>query len=822
MQVPLKWLQEYVDIEGPREELYERITLAGLEVVGIEEIGARWDQDKILVGEVKEIRPHPNADRLTVAVVDYGADEPLAVVTGAPNLRPGDSGVKVAFATEGAMLIDGYATERKYVKLRPSKIRGVASKGMVCSEKELGISDEHEGIMILPADAPVGVPLRDYLGDSVLELDLTNDMAYCTNMAGVGREVAALLGVDYHEPPTQVLAEGEKIAGQVLVEIADPQLCKRYSAALIKGVSIGESPFWMQQRLVRSSVRPINVIVDITNYVMLELGQPLHAFDYHKLRPKPEGGPAAIIVRRALPGEKISTLDGVERDLTEEMLLITDGGGPVAIAGVMGGMESEVTDDTRDILLEAANFDNISIRKTSQTLKLSSEAAVRFGKGIDPELTTVALRRACELMRTLAGGEVAQGFADVYPGFAPLRTIQFKPTEVERLAGISLSTEEIIDLLERLGFECAQATEQDGPLSVTIPSHRLDVSVPADLVEEVARMYGYDRIPVTLMEDELPPQRVNWELEIEERVRDVLAGCGLSEIINYPLTNLESIAKLSPGAEPPDANAYIRIANPLTNDREYMRQTMMNMMLETVWANLRFADRVALFEIGRVYLPVSGENLPEEPRRLCISMTGPRAESSWLGGDADLAGFFDLKGVVETLLERLNVENVSFEPTQHPTFHPGRVARLLAGDVELGLLGELHPTVRDAFDLPANPVCLLELDMEALTEAAHKVEFMKPISRYPAVRQDLAIIVDEGTPGAKVEEAIRSAGGKLLVDVLLFDVYKGEQVPEGKKSLAYSLTYQSLEGTLTDKQVAKLQGRILKKLKRQIGADLRA
>ena len=822
MQVPLKWLEEYVDIECPLEALVERITLAGLEVVGIEEIGAKWDREKILVGEVTEIRRHPNADRLTVAVVDYGDEKPLAVVTGAPNLKPGDSGMKVAFATVGATLIDGYSDELKYIKLKPSKIRGVVSAGMVCSEKELGLSDEHEGILILPRDAPVGQPLRDYMGDVVLELDLTNDMAYCSNIAGVAREIAALTGAEYHEPPHQVRSEGEPIAGQVVVEIADPQLCKRYSAALIRGVSMGQSPFWMQQRLVRSGVRPINVIVDITNYVMLELGQPLHAFDYHKLNPKPEGGPPAIIVRRASPGEKMSTLDGVERDLTKEDLLITDGRGPVAIAGIMGGLESEVTEDTRDILLESANFDNISIRKTSQTLKLSSEAAVRFGKGVDPELTTVALQRACELMRTLAGGEVAQGFADAYPGRAPLRTVQFKPSEVERLAGIRLSTGEIVDMLDRLGFGCAQPAGQDEPLLVTIPSHRLDVTVPADLVEEVVRMYGYDRIPVTLMDDELPPQRGNRELEVEERARDVLVACGLNEIVSYPVTNLESVGKLSPGTEPPDPGAYIRIANPLNSEREYMRQTLMNTMLETVWANLRFTDRVALFEIGRVYLPVPGEGLPEEPRRLCVSMTGPRAESSWLSGDAHSVGFFDLKGVVEALLERLNVEGASFEPTQHPAFHPGRAARLTAGNVDLGILGELHPTVRDSFDLPASPVCLLELDMEALTEATPEAEFMNPISRYPAVRQDLAIIVDEDIPSARVEAVISSAGGKLLVDVTLFDVYRGEQIPRGKRSLAYSLTFQSLDGTLTDKQVAKLQGRILKKLGKQIGADLRA
>jgi len=823
MYVPLKWLEEYVDLEGPLDELFERITIAGLEVVSVNEIGSDWDRDKILVGEVVEVRPHPNADRLTIAVVDCGAGEPQAVVTGAPNLKVGDSGVKVVFAKAGATLIDGHSDDLKRIKLKPNKIRGVLSAGMVCSEKELGLSDEHEGILILPDDAPVGLPLRDYMGEVVVELDLTNDMAYCTNMVGIAREVAALTGAKLHEPAIELHAQGAPIAGQVSVEIADPELCRRYSAALIKGVSVGASPFWMQQRLKHCGVRPINVIVDITNYVMLELGQPLHAFDYHKLAPKPEGGPPAIIVRRARPGEKMTTLDGVERDLTEDMLLISDGRGPVAIAGVMGGLESEVADETRDILLEAANFDNISIRKTSQVLKLSSEAAVRFGKGIDPELTTAALERACELMRTLAGGEVARGFEDVYPHPAPLRTIEFKPSEVDRLAGIHLETDEIVDMLGRLGFQCARTTGRDGRLLVTVPSHRLDVNYPADLVEEVARIYGFERIPETLMDDELPPQRGNKDLEIAERVRDVLVGCGLNEVITYPLTNLESVARLSPEAEQPDPAAYVRIANPLSNEREYMRQTLMNTMLETLWANLRFSNRAALFELGRVYLPVPGEKLPNEPGRLCIAMCGPRVERSWLAAEAEETfDFYDLKGVVETLAERLNVQDVSFGPADHPALHPGRAARLMSADTELGVFGELHPAVRDAFDLPASRVCLAELDMEALVQRAGGVEFMAPISRYPAVTQDLAVIVDEDMPAARVEEVIRSAGGKLLVDVVLFDVYRGEQISAGKKSLAYSLTFQSLEGTLTDKQVAKLQGRIVKKLGRQIGVELRA
>jgi len=424
-------------------------------------------------------------------------------------------------------------------------------------------------------------------------------------------------------------------------------------------------------------------------------------------------------------------------------------------------------------------------------------------------------------MRELAGGEVARGFADAYPVRPPVRAIEFKLSEVDRLAGIHLEAGEVALMLQRLGFECTQMKGTEERLLVTVPSYRLDVSLPADLVEEVARVYGFERIPLTLLEDELPPQAGNRQLEIEEQTRDILVGCGLNEIITYSLTNLRSVAKLSPDSQPPDPDSYVRIANTLTNEREFMRQTLMNTTLETVWANLRYTDRVALFEIGSVYLPVPGEKLPNEPRRLSIAMTGPRQRASWKSEGADLVEFFDLKGVVETLLQHLNLGGASFEPLQHATFHPGRAARVKIDNLELGVMGELHPLVREAFDLPANPICLLELDMDALVAAAGGTQFMEPISRYPGVVQDLAIIVDHDVPAARVEELVRAAGGRLLVDATLFDVYTGEQIPEGKKSLAYSLTYQSLDGTLRDKQAAKVQARILKRLRKKIGAELR-
>ncbi len=837
MRVPLSWLKEYVDITLPIEELAERMTLAGLEVTAIEHIQVpedrpAWDPEKIVVGEIVEVRPHPNADRLTLAVVDYGGDEPETVVTGAPNIKVGDAGLKAPFARRGARLYDGHVEGWKLRTLKPGKIRGIRSEAMVCSEKELGLRDSHEEVLLLPLDAPVGVPLADYLDlssipthDIVLDLDLTPNLARCLSIIGVAREVAALTGQQLRLEEPRMLAEGPPIEGQVEIEIADPDLCSRYSATLIRGIKVGPSPYWMQRRLTLAGMRPINNIVDITNYVMLEWGQPLHAFDYNKLRGRTDDGPPVIIVRRAQPGESITTLDEVERALTPDMLLITDPGGPVAIAGVMGGFESEVTVETTDILLESANFDNVSNRRTSQALKLPSEASLRFGKGIPASLTIPAVTRATELMRQLAGGVIAQGIADAYPVPQKTVTVEITPAEVERIMGIAIERDEIVRILESLEFKVRTVEGDEARLLVTVPDHRLDVELPADLIEEIARVYGYDRIPTTLMSDELPPQRQNLALEGEERVRDILTGCGLTEVITYSLTNLESVGKLGLDEAELREENYIRLANPLTGEREYMRRTLMNNLLETLRDNLRFTDRVAIFEVGQVYLPKEGEPLPDEPRRLGIVMSGPRMPRSWLAASAEPMDFFDLKGVVETLLTRLGIAEYTFAPTAHPTFHPGRTAELhlpASNDEPSAILGEVHPLVREAFDLPDRPVCLAEFDLEALLAQAQAVRPMQPISRFPPVAEDLAIVVAEEVPAQRVQEVIARAGGELLTQVTLFDVWRGGQVPAGKKSLAYALTYQGWDHTLGADEVTQVRERILQQLAEELGAELRA
>jgi len=516
----------------------------------------------------------------------------------------------------------------------------------------------------------VGTPLADYLGDAVLEFDIKGAFAHLESVIGIAREVAALTGQTLRDDVLTILerrpVEITPHAPFLDLEIADPDLCARYSAALIRDVTIGESPPWMQQRLLKAGMRPLNVIVDITNYVMLELGQPLHAFDYHTLQGRrPDADRPAIIVRRARQGERIATLDGVYRTLDEEMLLITDGGGPVAIAGVMGGLDTEVTEDTTDVLLESANFLFTNIRRTSQVLKLPTEAALRFGKQIDPELTVKALARACQLMEELAGGKVEPVYADLYPRPRRIPTIEFDPAEVERILGMKVPTEEIVRVLESLGFTVQVPSPQssvsspsfksgrdfglrteDSGLLVTPPSYRLDISRPVDL----------------------PPQRANPVLEGQERVRDILVGCGLQEVITYSLTSPEAEAKLWPGQAP--EREYIRLRNPLSSDRAVMRRTLMSNLLETMASNLRYMDRIAIFEVGRVYLPQEGQLLPDEPNRLGIGLTGPRL-------------IFDLKGIVETLLSQLRITEARFVPVEHPTFQPGRVAQLKVGEVEL-------------------------------------------------------------------------------------------------------------------------------------------
>ena len=815
MRAPLKWLAEFVTIEVPLEELLERLPAAGIEVGEVERFGAGWDRERILVGEITAVRQHPNADRLTLATVAYGSGRTIEVVTGAPNITVGMSGVKAPLALAGARLVDAYAPEGGTIVLKPSKIRGVKSEGMVCSEKELGISAEHQGILLLPDDAAPGTPLADYLGDTVLHVELTPNLAHCLSLAGIAREIAAMGCGAIVERPLSVVESAVDAARLVAVRIEAPELCGRYCAAVVEGVTVGPAPFAMRHRLRLAGIRPINNVVDVTNYVMWETGQPLHAFDLDKLRGETGAATPAIVVRPARDGERITTLDGTERPLAAGTLLICDGAGPVALAGVMGGHESEVTDATRRVLIEAAQFDRTSIRVTAIAQRLPSEASLRFGRGVPASGSLDAARSAAELMRRHAGGTVASGAVDVYPRPQGSRTLRLPAGEIERVLGMRVPPEEVRRILVSLGCSVA-AAGGEGDIAVGVPLSRLDLAIPADIVEEVARITGYHRLASAPMSGEFAPPRPDPAMETEDRARDALVACGLTEVITYSLTDPAWCLKLGLEA---DAGGFVCLANPMTADRTHLRRHILPGLLEALRHNLRHVDRVAIFELARVYLPSAGQ-LPEEPRRLALLLSGPAAPAWWGGQPPPAYDFFHAKGILEALATRLNLGPLAFTSFEGPPYQSGRAAAVLRGGAAVGTFGELDPALRHVFDLPERRVVLGEFDAAALLEGAGLGAYRR-LSRFPALTQDLAIVCPEELPAADVEAVVREAAGELLAQLRLFDVYRGEPLPAGERSLAFALSFQSAERTLTEEDALQLRARIVFALKERLGVGLR-
>ncbi len=846
MRVPLSWLKDYVDVTLPVEELAEKLTIAGLEVEHIDYVGipggndpARlvWNRERLVLGHILEVSAHPDADRLVLALVDYGADEPEQVVTGAPNLfdyvGQGDLRERqlyAPFALEGAELYDGHQEGQVKMKLKGRKIRGIYNRCMLCSEKELGLSEEHEGILILQGEGySAGTPLQDLFGDAVLEIDIIPNIARAASIVGVAREVAALTGQQLRLPSFDLVQEGPPVDGKIVLSTDRPDLNPRFVAILIEGVHQKPSPFWMQHRLRLAGQRPINVVVDISNYVMLEMGQPNHTFDYDYLRRRADqyagpDGPVHIHTRLPHEGETLTTLDSVNRQLPPFTILVTDPAGALSVGGIMGGEKSEISDHTTNVLLEAAAWNYINIRRSMHALRINSEAGFRFSRGVHPAQALLGAKRAAELLRQLAGGTVAQGIVDYYPQPPEPKQIMLTAAEVRRIGGIELTQGEIKRLLEALEFV---VEEQEDHLVVTSPDHRLDIEGAHDLVEEVCRMYGYDRIPEGSMADGLPPQRNNRPLMLEGLVQDTLVQLGWREIITYRLTTPEREGRLLPQANGSgtDDRPYVTLANPITVERIAMRHSLLASILEIAANNSRFHDRLALFELGHIYL--SGEEgvLPDELRRLALALAGPRRPAHWRGDEPTHYDFFDLKGTIEALLAALRVEPWHVEAATHPSFRPGRTARLMVGDRQAGLFGELHPLVVAAFDIRREeedqPVLAAELDVDVLLAAAGEGLQIEPLPSFPAVHEDLAVLVDQSVPAAEVAEAIRQAGGFLLKEVQLFDVYEGKQIPAGKKSLAYHLTFLSPSKTLTDRDVRRQRERIIQILDRQLGAKLR-
>ncbi|MEO7002793.1 MAG: phenylalanine--tRNA ligase subunit beta [Ktedonobacterales bacterium] len=871
MKAPYSWLKEYVNIEIGPDELAERLTLAGLEVDRVE-----YPWPGIVTAQIIWLERVQGSDHLSATRVTTGEEE-FSVVCGAPNIKLHD---KVPLARIGAKVGEIVIAEKKAM--------GVLSQGMLCSPRELGLSDDHSGIYILPPNTPLGVPLGKViaLDQAVIDLDIKAHRGDLFCMVGIAREIAAFTDKKLRLPDIRVKEKGTAASKLMKLEVRDALLCPRYTARVVRGVKIRPSPQWMADRLTAAGMRPINNVVDITNYVMLELGQPLHAFDYDKVADH------TIVVRHAEPGETITTLDDVTRRLTPEMLLVTDPAGPNVIAGIFGGARVEVSDETTNVLLEAAHWNPIGIRRTSVTLGLRTEASGRFEKNPDITLTSVALDRAAQLIVELGGGAVAPGDVDFYPEPISRRVIEFHLEQVKWLTNMEVTPGEAISALTHLGFGVTEQPNESGAvvLRVDVPTWRGDVEESADLVEEVARIVGYDRIPSTIPTGPLPAPIDDPWFAREDEVRDFLLGAGLTEVQTYPLISRVAMARTLVGAAlgeelllaapaPTGLNdsmngatektaltatasralerrriesiaeklPAITLHNPLSSEMEALRLTLLPGLLTVTRENAKHTSAgLWFFEIGRRYLPTpglaTGDDLANERRTIGGTISGP-ATQSWQGEHN--ADFFDLKGVVELLLRSLHIPHYRFTPTRHPSFHPGRCALVEAleltpspsphgrGEAEQRSVGETAAWVTLGVLGEVHPevaerfdltrrVYAMELDMERLYQVAITTPLHQGFSRYPVAQRDLALVVSRATPIAEVLAAIRASGGELLRDARLFDVYTGEGVASDKQSLGYTLTYQAADHTLTDQEVERAQSGILKALADSFGAELRS
>jgi len=796
MKVSIKWLRDYIDFDLSADELAYKLTMAGLEVDSVEKLDSGLD--KVIVGKIVNVRQHPNANKLVLCDVDAGA-ETLQIVCGAPNTR---EGMAAPLALVGAELPSG-------MEIRAAKVRGQSSYGMLCSEKELGFSEDAAGLMDLSSELKAGTPLAEALGldDTVLDIDLTPNRPDCLSILGVARELSVITGNPLRKPQITI-TEGDREASSLTsVTILAPDLCPRYAARIIRGVKVTPSPAWMQQRLEAVGLRGINNVVDVTNYVLMELGHPLHAFDYNLLAEN------RIVVRRACPGEEIVTIDEETRQLTDEMLVIADAEKPVAVAGVMGGFDSEVTEATTDVLLESAYFNPVNIRKTSRSLGMHTDASHRFERGMDIEGLITAIDRAAQLIQELAGGEICKHTVDAYPVKFDRQKIRLRPERVNFVLGTDIPADKMKEILVGLDFEVSDDWE------VTVPTFRPDVTREIDLVEEIARIYGYDNIPFALPTGDIPLAETNAKVVLREKVRTVMLDCGLTEAINYSFYSPKAFDLMYL----PEDSAYrnvMRLKNPLSEEQSIMRTTLIPSLLENVRWNINHqVDDVKLFELSSTYHPEEEGELPHERELIAGAISGSTGAGTWVDSKRE-ADFFDIKGIVEVLLEELGLFEYEVKPTEHPTLHPARNAELCVKGESVGILGEVHPDVLDNYDIQQR-VYIFELDFDILTKLADTKKYFKPISQYPSVSRDIAIIVSTDVTSGEATDIIQTAGGELITYIKLFDVYTGKPIPEGKKSLAYSIDFQA-DRTLTDEEVDEIRLKIISKLEKEIGAELRS
>lgn len=803
MFVSYKWLQDYVDLSGINAtELADKITKSGIEVEGVEKKSEGLKG--IVIGHVLEREQHPNADKLNKCLVDIGAENPVQIVCGAPNV---DKGQKVAVATVGAVLPGNF-------KIKKAKLRGEESHGMICSLQELGFEskivskDYATGIFVFPNDVEVGKDALEELGlsDEILELGLTPNRSDALSMLGVAYEVGAILGRDVKWPVIEKEEAAEKAMDYISIKVEAKEDNPLYIAKIIKDVKVGPSPLWMQTRLMSAGIRPHNNVVDITNYILLEYGQPLHAFDYDRL------GSKEIVIRRANEAEKIVTLDETERSLSPDHLVITNGTEPVAIAGVMGGANSEVKNDTTTVIIESAYFAGTVVRKASKDHGLRSEASARFEKGVDPARVREAGERAAQLMAQYAGGTILQGTAEVDELTMEPAVISITLEKINTLLGTDMSVSEVESIFKRLQFG---VTLDNETFTITVPTRRGDITIEADLVEEAARLYGYDNIPATLpVGAATPGQLTDYQMK-RRKVRRTLEGAGLYQAVTYSLTSEEKAAQFAL-----NALDSIRLAMPMSEERSQLRLSIVPQLLEVVkYNNARQLDSLALYEIGSVFFKKDDQELPEEKEHVAGAITGLWESQPWQDEQKSV-DFYVAKGVIEALFDTLGLtEKISYRQAEIKDMHPGRTAEVLLDGEVIGFIGQVHPTVQK--DLDIKETYIFELSFKALAEAEVAPIAYQTIPRYPSTTRDIALVVNQATKAGDIQDIILEAGGKLLKEVSIFDLYEGEKMEEGKKSIAYSLKYFDPERTLTDEDITKAHEKVLAAVKEKAGAELR-
>lgn len=804
MRVSMKWLKELVAVDLPVPELVDRLDMTGTAVEAVHVAGESLDN--VVVGLVAEKVRHPEADKLWVTTIDVGDGTPRTIVCGAQNFEAGD---KVPVALVGAVLPGGF-------EIKKAKLRGVVSEGMNCSARELGLGSDHEGLMILPADAPVGTPFAEYQGlaDSIVELEVTPNRPDCLSMAGVAREVGAVLGLPTTVPQQTPSESGEPVESLATIEIADPDLCLRYSARVIRGVTIGPSPDWLAEKVAAAGARPISNVVDVTNLVMFELGQPLHAFDLATLAAG-EDGRASITVRRARPGEQLTTLDGIDRTLTPEVLLIADPSGPIALAGVMGGEATEVSEKTVDILLESACFLPGSVSRTSRSLGLVSEASMRFERVVDRTGCVAALDRAAALIAELGGGTVAPGVIDVYPHPHVAQRLTLRAERLQQVLGVTIPAEEVVAILSRLGCEVTRHADR---FEVVAPSFRPDLEREVDLIEEVLRVWGMERVEATLPAGRGRVGGLTSEQRWRERIGATLRATGLNETMTYAFGDPDDVERASMPLG--DGELLVQLLNPMSVEQAILRHSLLPGLLRSVSYNQRRGvSDVHLYEMGSVFITAEGRKQPKERLMVGGVLAGSWSGPSWSAAPSEL-DFFDGKGIIEALVRDLAADRFRMRVAELPWLQPGRAAEVLLGGEVVGWLGEVHPLVCDRFECDA-PVVAFELDVRRLVRGARDARPFSEPPRFPAVELDLAVVVPEDVSAERLEQTVRSAGGKLLAEMRLFDVYRGPGVAEGSKSMALKLWYRAPDRTLTTDEVEGAHAKLVRKVTGALGGELR-